>query len=216
VNYIKRAYGAAKNPGKARIISEKSPLSPKGEYEITKASADKFVINTCRESSICYTILRPSNIVGVGMPNKSFGALLRAISEGKFFFIGSKSSISNYIHVDDVVDALLICISDDRAKNKVFNLSNDCALSDIVSEVSIFTDINPKPLCVPENLVRFSVWMITKFIKLPLSKSRIDALVSRTSFPSHYIREVLGFIPSKHIPQFAVDYLKYLNETKQS
>lgn len=205
-------YGSAKNPSSPRIILETSEIMPKGIYELTKSLADEIIKEKSSKNLFTYSILRPSNIVGLGMQNKSFGQLLRAIKSKKFFYIGSKSSITSYVHLEDVIDAILICTVDSRAKNQVFNLSNDCALTDIVAKVSNDYGFADHFSCIPESFVRLSVFILSKFIQIPLNKSRVDALVSKKTYPSNKIKDVLGFIPSRPIPEFATEYLKSLNE----
>jgi nucleoside-diphosphate-sugar epimerase len=206
------AYGPTIKPNLPRVVTEKSACMPVGEYEITKTLSDEMLIKAADEEVMTYTILRPSIVVGSEMPNQSFGSLLRAISKKKFFFIGSKETISNYIHVDDVVDALMVCAINKRAVNQVFNLSNDCKLYDIVKKVSFSFGLKNDFLCLPEKLLRYFVKSPLNF--LPLTKSRIDALVLRTSYPSTKIKNVLGYAPHRSIPEFAVEYVKSCHDKK--
>ena len=205
-------YGRTSIPGNEETITEATGLNPCGSYEITKAESDKYLIYSARVKGFTYSILRPSNIVGFNMKNKSLIAMLKKIKKNHFFFIGSKKTISNYIHVDDVVDAMFLCCKSDRAKNQIFNLSNDCMLIDIVKIISHSNGecINYK--CFPERLIRVIVFLIPSFLNFPLSKSRIDALVSRTSYPSSKIKNFLGFLPSKSILKFTELYLRKLDD----
>ena len=116
------------------------------------------------------------------------------------------------MHVDDVVDAIFICANDNKAKNQVFNLSDDCPLTNIVKEVSNYFGVTNDFLCVLEKLVNTSVFIHNSFIRFPVGKSRINALFSMTTFPTNKIENVLGFILYKPISLFAVEYLKKLNE----
>ena len=191
-------------------ITEDSSLAPKGEYEITKTIADNFLIYSSSKHGFYYSILRPSNVVGKEMPNQSFKSLLKAIKNGRFFYIGTKDSIANYVHICDVVDALVLCLSKPAARNQVFNISNDCKLSDIVASISFHHGKAPSSLCLPQWLLRAIVRCIPKFFNFPLSQSRINALISRTHYSTAKINEYLEFLPRHSIPEFAV---KYLNES---
>jgi nucleoside-diphosphate-sugar epimerase len=205
------AYGTSIKPNQSRVVTECSDCNPIGEYEVTKTLSDEIVINAAKDSNLTYTILRPSNVVGFLMPNQSFKSLLSAIKRRQFFFIGSRESISTYIHVDDVVDALIQCAKDKRAQNQIFNLSKDCNLSDIVSAVSHSYGFKPNFLCIPEWLLRSFVSLSSNIFRLPLTNARIDALVSKTTYPTIKIEGALGFSPSRSIPEFAVEYLARLN-----
>lgn len=207
------AYGKFNCIDTKKIITEESPLNPSGEYEETKTVADNLIIGFAKKDAMTYTILRPSNIVGYSMPNQSFSGLLEVIKKRRFFYIGSKESIATYVHVDDVVDALILCATSTSAKNQVFNLSNDCRLSEIVNSVSISCGNKPNFLCVPEKPLRLLVSIISRFIKTPLSTNRIDALTSKTTYPQAKIKNILGFIPKYNIPQFAALYVKKMNSS---
>jgi nucleoside-diphosphate-sugar epimerase len=206
------AYGHSRKPNLKRVITELSKLKPVGIYEVTKALADEMIIDFARKTAMTYTILRPSTIIGMLMPNQSFNSLLKAISKRRFFFIGSKKTISTFIHVDDVVDALIICVANKKARNQIFNLSYDCYLSEIVISVCNFFGFKPNFLLLPETPLRFLVWIFSRFFTPPLTQSRIDTLVSRTTYPYSKIKNVLGFSPKKSIPEFVVSSLKSFDD----
>lgn len=184
-----------------RVVTEITPCSPLGKYEITKTLADELVRQFAEtEPLFSYTILRPSNVVGASMSNQSLHALVHMIKKRLFFYIGSRTAVATYIHVDDVVTALILCGNDLRARGQVFNLSNDCALSEIVYAVAQASEVKAPSLCVPEIPLRFLVKLISWLAHIPLTQERIDALVRRTYYPATKIKETLGFVPQYAIP----------------
>jgi len=202
-------YGKSINHrAKVRKISELSKTHPCGEYEITKTIADNLLLESSKSGIFTFSILRPANIVGLDMPNQSFRGLIESIIKRRFFYIGSMRSVLNYVHVDDVVSALLLCSSSPKATNQIFNLSNDCKLSDIVLTLFLDKKMKHKNLIVPERLVRFIVSITPGFFNLPLTQNRIDALVSRTHYSNYKIQRLLKFLPKRSIPEFAVEYMK--------
>ena len=206
------AYGVLKLNCNSNTINENSQPKPEGVYEISKFLSDKLVIKASSNSNFTYTILRPSNIVGDQMTNRSFLGLLRAIKKRTFFYIGSKKSIATYIHVDDVVDALIESLLNQNAKNQIFNISNDCFFEDIVTKVARHNNDQHRYLCLPERPLRFIVKLLSKLIRVPLTQKRIDALVSQTTYPCTKIKSLLGLTPSRSIPTFSFEYLKSNNE----
>ena len=200
------------SPTKVRKITELSKIHPYGEYEITKTKADKLLLEFAKSRAFTFSILRPSNIVGLDMPNQSFKGLIDNIIKRRFFYVNSMSSISNYIHVEDVVAALVLCSHAPRAANQIFNLSNDCKLSDIVLSLSLDKSMKHKNLIIPEWVIRFVVSITPGFFNLPLNKNRIDALVSRTHYSNYKIERLLKFLPKRSIPEFAVEYIKTTSE----
>ena len=202
-------YGKLINhPEKVRKISELSKTHPYGEYEITKAKADKLLLEAAKYGKFTFSILRPTNIVGLDMPNQSFRGLVESILKRRFFYIGSIHSVLNYIHADDVVSALLLCSRSSKAINQTFNLSNDCKLSDIVLSLSLYKKMKHKNLIVPEWLIRFIVSITPSFFHFPLTQNRIDVLVSKTYYSNSKIERFLKFLPKRSIPEFAAEYMK--------
>ena len=59
---------------------------------------------------------------------------------------------------------------------------------------------NPR-LRFPEFFVRGGVSLLSKFIKLPVTNDRIDALVTRTHYPYTKLIQELNFRPEKPIPE---------------
>lgn len=184
-----------------RQITEDSPCAPVGTYEISKTLADQLLIDfAATQPLLSYTILRPSIVIGSDMPNQSVRSLIRFISKGWFFYIGSTPSVATYIHVDDVVEALLVCATKAQARGQIFNLSNDCLLADIVAAVARHHGRQPPALRVPQWPLRLAVRLFGSWFKLPLSLERIDAMVRRTRYPNQKILHRLGFSPRHAIP----------------
>ena len=196
------AYGAPKGrPDTEREVVETTPTAPQGEYEVTKTLADEMVIQFAKTQPLfTYTILRPSNVIGKKMTNQSVRSLVNIIKKKHFFYIGSRSTIATYIHVDDVADALVLCGTEIQAREQIVNLSNDCRLSEIVNAVAKKAGIPSPTLCFPEQPIRLLAKLLSLIGKSPLTQSRIDALMNRTSYPNKKIKELLSFAPRYSIP----------------
>jgi nucleoside-diphosphate-sugar epimerase len=196
------AYGPPAGAANAwRVVTEETPCKPVGEYEVTKTMADELVKEFAKtEPLFTYTILRPSNVVASSMPNQSLRSLVGMVRRRLFFYIGSRTAVATYVHLDDVVAALLLCGTDTHAKGQVFNLSNDCGLSDIVGMIAKTSGIKPPNICVPEWPLRLFVKLVSTLVRTPLTQDRIDALVRHTYYPTNKLRDVLGFVPKHDIP----------------
>jgi nucleoside-diphosphate-sugar epimerase len=85
------------------------------------------------------------------MPSESMRAFLRAIRSGRFAFIGSPGAPLSYVHVDDVVTALVLCGQDNRAIGEIFNLSEDCTVEEFVLEAASLLAAAPPDYARPRN-----------------------------------------------------------------
>ena len=179
-------YGACRDG----TITEDSKEQPFGIYEQTKTESDKIVKN----SGIPCAILRPSNVFGIDMPNQSLMGLLRTIQKGLFFYIGKKDkSLVNYVHIADVVEALMRCGSDDKALGEVFNLSQSETVEKMITSFASGIGSDKKILRLPEIVVRVLVSVFGKIPTFPLTSSRVDALTSRCVYDSIKVQKILGF-----------------------
>jgi len=171
-------------------ITEDSKERPFGVYEQTKTESDKIVKN----SDIPYVIVRPSNIFGNDMPNQSLRSLLRTIHMGLFFFIGKENeSLVNYIHVQDVVEGLMCCGSDDRALGEIFNLSQSTTVEKLITSFASGVESEKTIFRLSETIVRVIVSIFGWIPRFPLSPSRVDALTGKCVYNSSKVQKILGF-----------------------
>lgn len=191
-----------------RIVTEDTPTNPLGTYEVTKTLADELIIQASKASWFTYSILRPSNVYGKNMPNNSIRQLGRIIQSNLFFYIGKPGAVSNYVHVDDVAEALALCGFDPRAKNEIFNLSNDCPQENVLGAMARALDSSEPRIRINEGLVRFCVFLFSWIKWVPLKKSRVDALVNRTHYSNDKLHKLLDFVPSRDVTKTISEVLQ--------
>ena len=175
------------------LITELSPLNPVGEYEITKRESDELVIKSAREGAFSFSVLRPSNVYGEEMTNRSLFDLIAMIERGLFFFVGKKGAFSNYIHVDNVVEGLIRCGMKQGAKDKIFNLSDHCSMERLVGIISNELGCNYPRLRLPEVPLRVMAGIMGKLPRFPLTVSRVDALTRRSRYSIKSIQKELAY-----------------------
>jgi nucleoside-diphosphate-sugar epimerase len=183
-----------------RTVTESTPTCPLGEYETTKTRADELVLQAGVSELITYSILRPSNVFGDSMVNRSLRGLIKMVKRGLFFYIGKPGAIATYVHVDDVVAAMMKCAFSPAARGQIYNLSADCRLEDLVNKMADLLYVHRPLLRIPEMPIRATVNILERWMDIPLSPSRIDALVKRTSYPADKLINELGFCFSKPMP----------------
>ena len=171
------------------IVSEESLEKPASAYENTKTQSDEIV----RKSGIPFTIVRPSNVFGVDMPNQSLFQLIEVIRKNRYFHIGRAGSLSNYVHVDDVVEALHLSGSDKHAVKNVYIVSQCIDTELLVNAISEELGIVKPRYRLPEWLIRLVAGTLGRFPGFPLTRSRVDALTSRCRYDSGKIQRDLNF-----------------------
>lgn len=188
-----------------RTITEFSPNSPDNMYEKTKTLADELILEAGLSGYITYTILRPSAVFGRNMPNNSLRQLVSIVKSRYFFYIGDGKGILNYIHVDDVCNAIIKCLSNEVAKNQIFNLSNDCSQEDLINSIAALSGVRSPTLHINPSILLLAIKILQPFIELPLTRSRIRALTSKNIYSTNKIEKTLNFKPEHKLTQKIID-----------
>jgi len=182
-------YGVPEN----KIINEKSILMPKTPYEISKANFDKILNDVAIENKLDFIILRPTIIFGSRMTNKSMFQLVSAVKRNIFFFIGKSGNWANYIHVNDVVNALMLSVVKPKHSENVYNISNKITIEKLI-------EIICKALYIPTPKIRLPLLIVKPFVLIlgwlpfvTLTSSRLKALTSKTRYSTKLIEKNLGF-----------------------
>lgn len=175
------------------LITEETSLRPVGEYETTKAESDRIVQNAASMEMFTSSILRPSNVIGSKMTNQSLFSMIEMIDRGLFFFIGEKSASANYIHVDNVVDALVRCGTNDRAKGNIYNLSDYCTLEHFVGIVCESLGRSKIKFRMPRAVVDLVESFIGWIPGFPLTQPRIRAIVGCSKYTITRIENDLAY-----------------------
>jgi len=201
------AYGVCRNG----VVTEESPENPLNVYEKTKTQSDEIV----KKSGIPFVILRPSSVFGSAMPNKSLFQLVYMIRKGLFFYLGKKGALMNYVHVEDVVQALVHCGGDNHALGKSYNLSQTIEIEQMVQSLLSSLGLDRKIFRFPEQLIRKLVQFFSVIPNFPLTISRIDALTGRCYYDSSKIMSELGFKFKLTLENSLVEFVADLDKKKR-
>ncbi len=173
-------------------ITEESALQPASTYARTKAEAEALVAEWgCGAST--YTIVRPSGVIGPRMRNRSMYALISAVQRGRFTFIGRPGAIGNFVHEDDIIQALMLSATSAQAKRRAYNVSQNCTIETMIAAIAAALDRPPPRARLPEALARFAAQVGQVMPRFPLTPGRVDALTSRVRYPTARIERELGY-----------------------
>lgn len=195
------AYGPGEGkPGSYRQVDETAIPSPVGTYEVTKTIADELVVSMGQQQpNFTFTILRPSNVVGSTMTNQSFFQMATMVKRRLFFYLGKGNAIVTYVHVNDVVGALIACGTQANARGQLYVLSNDCSQRALVEAIADFYQVSRPGLRLPAA----PLYWLTGFLpkgRMPLTPARLDALLKRTTYSAEKIQSELDFDFGTSIP----------------
>ncbi len=173
-------------------IIEETAVAPADIYASTRSEADAAVVEAST-AAFSYSILRPSAVVGPRMRNRSIHAWLSAIDRGLFFFIGEPGAKVNYVHEDNVVDALVLCATRAEAKGRTYNLSQDLDVEATVAALARAIGRATPRARLPRALAWLAATAGAAIRGFPLTPARVDALTRRVTYPSARIEHELGY-----------------------
>lgn len=110
------------------VADESAPCNPVGIHAFAKQMAEQLVVNYCRARSLRYRIFRLSNVIGPGdkaSPRKNIlQFMLEEMRAGRdVTLFGDGQFFRDFIHVDDAVRALDLCL--ERAPvDEIFNIGS--------------------------------------------------------------------------------------------
>lgn len=180
-------------PHRAGIVTEETPLTPSGPYEETKAESDALVAAAASADAFQVAVLRPSIVFGEGMTNRSLHGLIEAVRRGLFVFVGRPGASANYVHVDDVVEALVLCGARPAAAGLTVNLSDWSTIEDFVGLIASALGRPTPTRRLPEGPARLVARAGARLPRFPLTGSRVNALTSRARYPTDRIERTLGY-----------------------
>ncbi len=175
------------------IIDESAPERPIGPYEKTKTLFDKILRDTSKQSHLQICIVRPSNVYGIGMPNQSLFQLMRMIRRGWFAYIGPAGASANYVHVNDVVKALLLCAVSPLAIGKTYNVSAWTTIEKLVQAMARGMAVPVPTHRLNLNVTIFFAFLLQWIPKWPLTVARVLALSGRARYSTKLIEQDLGW-----------------------
>jgi nucleoside-diphosphate-sugar epimerase len=178
---------------------ETYPFGPGDIYQRTKLEAELAVAAAARRGQPV-AIVRPGPIYGEG--DLRFLKLYRAVASGLFVMLGSGTPKLHMVHIDDLVDGILLCGTSDAALGEVFILAGPDAptLNEIVRHIA-------RALGVAEPRWRIPVWPVKAAALLcesvcvplrldpPLHRRRVAFFTHHREFDCSKAVRLLGYAP---------------------
>ena len=132
-------------------ISEDHKLSPKSPYAASKASGEAYIISYSNLNGYRPVILRLFNVYGPKQ-TKSYAGVIsefirRALREEPPMIYGDGEQTRDFIHVEDVVDAMIRAMREERARG-IYNIGSGKAtkikdLAYLILKLAGKTEIKP-------------------------------------------------------------------------
>jgi len=162
-------------------------------YGITKAQAERVVLEAAARGLVKACILRPSKVFSTEMRPRDLYQLIALIDRGWFFFIGEPGAVANYAHVDNVVEGLVRCATCPQAEGGIYNLSDWLLLEEFVAIIAVELGRRVPTMRIPETAARWMARLLRPIPLFPLTEHRVTGLVNRTTYAIAKIERDLGY-----------------------
>lgn len=178
------------------VIREDAPPQPTDTYGRSKAEAEKVALDAAASGAFDCCIVRPSKVIGAGIDSGNNQILFRLFSlvdRGFFFFVGRPGALTHYVHVDNLVHALVCCGRSSLTGSRIYNLSDDRTIEQFVASIAQALGKDTPRRRFPERPVRWLARALGSLPGFPLDEKRLSALVNRASLPTARIEEEMGY-----------------------
>jgi nucleoside-diphosphate-sugar epimerase len=202
-------------PIQSGIVTEDSLEAPVNTYERSKSASDELVRVAARDGVFEAVLLRPSNVYGEGMNSNYLRQMCSVIQRGWFIYIGPPGSSVSFVHVNDVVQALLLCGFLPQAAGRTYNLSGYDTLESLVECLAAALDCSTPRLRLHEWPVRLLVALLGQLPGFPLTTTRLQALTCRVRYDQTRIAEELGYLPAVGLVSGMAAFARRWHETKK-
>lgn len=186
------------------LVDETFPLKPFPDpYSLTKAEGDVAVQRLTEREGLRAVILRPDQIFGPG-DQLHFAHMADRLRAGRGVIVGRGDNYLPMVYVDDLVGALLLALDEDRAVGGVYNITNDCPMTqrEFLREVADATGGHAPRVRVPTPLLYLGAMAAERIAGLtggakrpPVTRLGVSFLSANVRFSIAKARQELGFEP---------------------
>ena len=181
------------------LLTANSPCEPHTPYGRSKLAAEQALIDLAKDSTMTWTILRPTLVYGSGNPG-NMERLMKLINLGLPLPFGSIKNRRSFIFVGNLTDAITTCLTNPQATNKIFLISDgeDLSTPNLVAKIAKQMNKPCDLLPVPPALLRLLGYCgdaLQPFKPIPFNSTTIDRLLGSLFVDSSHIQNTLNWRP---------------------
>jgi len=182
-------------------LTENSPCQPDTPYGRSKLQAEQALINLANQSSMAWTILRPTLVYGPGNPG-NMERLIQLVNRGLPLPFASVKNRRSFIFIGNLVDAIATSLTHPKATNQIFVVSDgqDLSTLQLIHKIAYNLGQPCKVLPVPPSLLKLAGYLgdaLQCLSKRPiaLNTSTINRLLGSLFVDTSHIQTTLNWQP---------------------
>ena len=175
-------------------MAEGDQSRPEGIYGQTKREAELEVLEIGQQSGMHVSVIRPSLVYGSGVKG-NLRMMLAGIDKGWFPPLPETGNRRSMIHVDDLVQAILLAAEDGRANGEIFIATDgqDYSTRTIYDAICQAVGRRVPRWSVPKAVFSAAAYVGDRMERFPFDSYRQQKLLGDECYSSDKIRSLLGF-----------------------
>jgi len=105
--------------------TENDSLRPNNVYGLTKMIGESIIKHESEKHGLDYTILRLTNVYGPEAGLRGANRIIETAIKEKKIRINGGNQLLNLVYVDDIIDLLMLVVSDKRSSKQIFNVGSE-------------------------------------------------------------------------------------------
>lgn len=164
-------------------------LGPQDPYGISKAKAEKALLDIADETGLEVVIIRPPIVYGPGVKG-NFASLQRIANKNLPLPLGAINNVRSLVALDNLIDLIFTCIEHPAAANQIFLVSDDQDVSttELISMMTRATGKIPRLLPFPD-------WLFKWVGKLTGKQAFVERLCGNLCVDISHTKSKLNWVP---------------------
>lgn len=184
-----------------RVLTEADLPNPDTPYGRSKLEAEKALMALTKNSSMTWTIFRPTLVYGKGNPG-NMASLVKLVRKRLPLPLGAIKNRRSFLYVGNLVDAIALCLIHPDAKNKLFLISDGSILStpELIKTIAGNLNFSISLLPFPTYLLKLLGYIgdRVEYIQkkpFPINSISVNRLLGSLSVDNSYICQTLNWKP---------------------
>ncbi len=170
-------------------FSERDVPEPRDPYGVSKWEAEQVLNRIAQETGLEVVILRPPLVYGEGVKG-NFAQMMKALARGIPLPLASVDNRRSLIHVENLVDALILCATHPAAANQTYLVSDgeDISTPDLLRQLGAAMGHYARLFPCPPAILKLAGRLTGK-------SDQVERLLDSLRIDSGKIRRELGWKP---------------------
>ena len=138
-------------------------LQSDSPYAASKVAAEASLQTLSKQHQLTYTIIRSPLVYGPSV-KANFLSMLQWVNSGVPLPLGSARNLRSLVGIRNLIDLIENCVTNDAAKNQIFNVSDDHDVSttDLLKMIATSMDKRARLVKIPLTVLRLGSLLIGK------------------------------------------------------